>query len=327
MLKSDLRLPARRNIFIGTEGLRAGWRLLLFAVIVATLTLLERPIRHWLPFSEIVVAATMSAGNLLFGIILFRLINVFIAMSILSKIEHRPLSAYGLGGPRKFRNFQMGVGSGLLMLSLLIFGLILSGHLVIDRRGLIGHEVVVYSLVWFLVFLVGVFMEEILFRGYVPLTLARGLASIYRSAFKTRHAEALGFWTSAILCSILFGLLHGTHPGESPLGLVQAGIFAFVCFVSLRRSGSLWWAVGFHVSWDYGQSFLFGVGDSGVFIKQSLLLSHPVGIPLLSGGYTGPEGSLYALPVLALSLGLIYLTFPGDTSDKHRYTALNDTKI
>jgi hypothetical protein len=86
----------------------------------------------------------------------------------------------------------------------------------------------------------------------------------------------------------------------SPFGLFAVGLFGLTFIFSLWRTGSLWWAIGAHTSWNWAQSFLYGVGDSGNMIRYHLLASHPIGQPLLSGGTTGPEGSIFVLPTLAL---------------------------
>jgi membrane protease YdiL (CAAX protease family) len=82
--------------------------------------------------------------------------------------------------------------------------------------------------------------------------------------------------------------------------LFAVGLFGLTFIFSLWRTGSLWWAIGAHTSWNWAQSFLYGVGDSGNMIRYHLLASHPIGQPLLSGGTTGPEGSIFVLPTLAL---------------------------
>ena len=66
----------------------------------------------------------------------------------------------------------------------------------------------------------------------------------------------------------------------------------------------------FHAAWDWSQSFLYGVADSGLFTEHRLMLTHPVGAPLFSGGTTGPEGSIYILPLLALMAVIIRFTLP-----------------
>ncbi len=229
---------------------------------------------------------------------------------VMSKIERRPNSVYGFGGTRKVTYFFAGLAWGVTCLSLLIATLWKTGLLVIDGRVLHGSAILRYGAIWLLGFLLVGLFEEYLTRGYLQYTLTRGLAGIYGWAFKTRHNKALGFWTAAIIFSLLFGLGHGKNPGESPIGLLSAGLAAMVFCFSLWRTGSLWWAIGFHTSWDWGQSFLYGVADSGTMVQHHLLATHPVGKPILSGGTTGPEGSIFILVVLALASFIIILTLP-----------------
>jgi uncharacterized protein len=63
---------------------------------------------------------------------------------------------------------------------------------------------------------------------------------------------------------------------------------------------SLYWAVGFHAGWDWGQSYFYGTANSGLLMQGHLLSAHPTGNPLWSGGATGPEASLFLLPILVL---------------------------
>jgi len=92
------------------------------------------------------------------------------------------------------------------------------------------------------------------------------------------------------------------------------------CF-SLWRTGSLWWAIGFHASWDWGQSFLYGVADSGLMVQHHFLATHPVGKPLLSGGTTGPEGSIFIIAILVLASLIILLTLPRTHGDAAEHFA------
>jgi len=74
------------------------------------------------------------------------------------------------------------------------------------------------------------------------------------------------------------------------------------------RTGALWWALGYHAAWDWAQSFLFGVADSGLMTPGALMSAHPAGPAWLSGGATGPEGSALMFAIVAASVGLIGLT-------------------
>ncbi len=247
------------------------------------------------------------------------LLAVLIAAWLMAKIERRPSSAYGLGGRRRLPNFLAGLGWGVALLSLLVFTLRASGLLVFDARQIFGASALRYGAVWFAGFLLVGLFEETFFRGYLQFTLARGINGIFnwlrsfaaRTAnLRTATQSAPGFWTAALLLSFGFGFTHRTNPGESPIGLVAAALIAVVFCLSLWRTGSLWWAIGFHAAWDWAQSFLYGVADSGMVVQGHLFATHPVGRALLSGGLTGPEGSLFILPIVALIAAVILLTLP-----------------
>jgi uncharacterized protein len=300
---------ALRQVFIGKDGLRAGWSLVIFIAILAAMFFCVNVIGRKLypPPPRTAVPQELSPLFAVFAELLPFLI-VLLVTWIMSKIERRPIGTYGLGGERKLPLFFAGLVWGFAFLSLLILILWGTGLLVFDHRLLSGGDMVRYGAIWLLGFLMVGLMEEYLTRGYLQFTLTRGLAGLYQSIFKTRHSEALGFWTSALIFSILFGLGHRGNPGESPIGLLSAGSAGLVFCFSLWRTRSLWWAVGFHTSWDWAQSFLYGVPDSGLMVQHHLLATHPVGKPILSGGTTGPEGSIYVVAVLALIALIIVLT-------------------
>jgi uncharacterized protein len=310
-----------RKIFVGEDGLRAGWSLLIFVAIFAAMVFCVNFVGHRLfpgavkspkPGSEASLKFLYVAESIPFVI-------TVLATWIMSKIERRPNSVYGFGGRCRLKYFFTGLAWGVVFLSLLIAALWKLGLLVIDNRLLLGQDAFRYGAIWLLGFLLVGLLEEYLTRGYLQYTLTRGLAGIYEWAFKARHSKVLGFWTAAIILSLLFGLGHGKNPGESPIGLLAAGLAAMVFCFSLWRTGSLWWAIGFHTSWDWAQSFLYGVADSGLMVQHHLLATHPVGRPLLSGGTTGPEGSVFIIAVLALASLIILFMLPqtqsGDTPE------------
>ena len=312
-------IPPRQSstlhkIFIGEEGLRPGWGLLIFiAMFVATAYCVNVAAHKFYPAAPkdaMSSSAAMASPGFLLGGESLQFLVVLLLSWVMSKIERRPASVYGFGDSRKFSHFFAGLGWGVTCLSLLVLTLWKSGLLVIDRRLLFGSDVVRYGAIWLFGFLLVGLFEEYVTRGYVQYTLTRGLAGFYRWAFKTRHSAALGFWTSALIWSFLFGFGHKSNPGESPVGLVSAGLVAIVFCLSLWRTGSLWWAIGVHASWDWGQSFLYGVADSGLMIQHRLLATHPVGKTVLSGGTTGPEGSIFILAILMLMTLIILFTLP-----------------
>ncbi len=299
-----------QRIFIGKEGLRAGWGLLLFILLfVASLACVDAVLYALHPAGAELkpVAEIPAAPWMLFHYAATCLVLLLLTW-IMSKIERRPNSDYGLGGPGKARRFFAGLIWGVICLSLLILILSKTGFLIFEGRAIFGTAILRYGAFWFFnFFMVGLF-EEYLSRGYLLYTLARGLTTMYRRAFPAENSATWGFWTAAVVISLLFGLVHTANPGESPLGLLAASLVSMVFCLSLWRTGSLWWAIGFHASWDWSESFLYGVADSGRTSQHHLLDSHPLGKPILSGGATGPEGSIFVLAVLALICLVILLT-------------------
>ena len=298
------------KIFVGKDGLRAVWSILIFvlifAALVAAAVFVVRVLHPGPQRNKLVTELSLKFAFVNESLLAFA---TLLATWIMSKIERRGRS-YGYGGTQRLRKFLAGMGWGVVLISLLVLILWKSGLLVIERRLIFGADVLRYGALWFLAFcLVGIF-EESLTRGFLLYTLTRGFTSFYQSTFKTRHSAALGFWTSAAILSLVFFLGHTSNPGESPVGLLSVFLAGmFFCF-SIWRTGSLWWAIGMHAAWDWGQSFLFGVADSGLMAQHHLLATHPQGRPILSGGATGPEGSIFILLVLASGALIVVFTQP-----------------
>lgn len=298
------------KIFIGKDGLRPVWSILIFmaifAAFVAVAVFILRKLYPPPPGTKAITELSLKFAYV--NEALFAFATLF-STWIMSKIERRGRS-YGYGGTQPLRKFFAGLGWGVVLISLLILILWKSSLLVIEQRLIFGRDVLRYGVLWLLAFcLVGIF-EESITRGFLLYTMTRGFTNFYRWAFKTRHSTALGFWTSATILSVIFFLGHTSNPGESPVGLLSvflAGMFFCFC---IWRTGSLWWAIGMHAAWDWGQSFLFGVADSGFMAQHRLLATHPQGRPVLSGGTTGPEGSIFILGVLALGAVIVVLTQP-----------------
>jgi membrane protease YdiL (CAAX protease family) len=308
--------PTLRRLFFGDDGLRAGWGVLLFVLLLIGTSLLAGLIIshfHLLPKpnpkapqpKEQSFRGFLSSEGLFF-------IVLMIAGGLMSLIERRPFSRYGFAAKRMPSDFLIGLGWGLLCLSLLV-GILLATHtLAFDGVLLHGAAALVYALKWlFGFFLVGL-VEEFLFRGYLQYTVSRGVAGIVRALDPNNpHSFQWGFWIAAFLFSgVFFMLAHTGNTGETFTGIIGVGLAGAIFAFSLYRTGSLWWAIGFHTSWDWAQSYLYGVHDSGTVVAGHLLASHPMGRELISGGPDGPEGSIFLIPVFLLTLAIIHFTLP-----------------
>lgn len=271
-----------RSSFIGPQGIRAGWSMLIFLAIVMAQVLLTRvPVNHLLHYMK--YKQGLEAWSAVVGVGIPALL-VFVATGIMAKIEKRPALSYGFVGERKLSRFVLGIVGGVAALSALVLGLKMSGLLIFDGQMLHGRGAWSYGLQWGLAFLLTGLFEESLLRGYLQSTLSRGV----------------GFWWAALALSLGFGALHFPNRGESPIGILSVVGIGMVFCLSLWLTKSLYWAVGLHSGWDWAQSYLYGVSNSGQVSGGHLFATHPSGGLIWSGGQTGPEGSIYVIPVMAI---------------------------
>jgi membrane protease YdiL (CAAX protease family) len=310
----------------GRFGLRAVWGILLFCLLYTlftaiiptrTETLLAafHAVMHHVsaPAQPTDLAAAVFELHAPVYLIYESLLFAFLALSawLLARIEHRPIAVYGIAA-RRFGDVLAGAFWGLATMSLLIATLRASHLLVFDSRTLSGPAVLTSGTLWLITFLAVGLAEEYLYRGYLQFTLTRGLFGL-AERLAPRRARPLAFWAAAILMSAGFGLRHLLNRGETAPGILAVSLAGIVFSYALWRTGSLWWAIGFHMTWDWAQSFLYGVPDSGLLSAGRLFHTHPAGNPLLSGGLDGPEGSLLVLPIfLLVVLILRFTTRPGD---------------
>lgn len=282
------------SVFTGTQGIRAGWRWLIFVAILLVCTgvlgvvCVAIGLLHITPGQK-PSATEFTASSALLQEIIF-VISMTIAAFIMSRIEKRPMGQYGLPAREAFgRRFWQGVVWGFIAISATLLLIAALHGFSFGGWALSGRRLVMYAAVWGAAFLLTGFGEEFVFRGYSQFTLTTGMR----------------FWPSAIVLSILFGALHLGNAGEGWAGAASAGLIGlFLCF-TLRRTGTIWFAVGLHAAWDYGETFVYGVPDSGFAPRGHLLNSSFHGPRWLTGGTVGPEASIACFVVI----GLLFLVF------------------
>ena len=288
----------RSSILYGPDGLRAGWSVLLFLTLLVTLLFFSGFEIHWFQLHFHANFASRKGGELHPTIMILAeastLLAVLLATAGMARLEQRPVACYGLAGVDRIRQFVIGLLSGFGFLSLLVGILVATRHLELSRTHTPMGQTLAYASAWGLCFLLVAMTEELMVRGYLLFTLARGIR----------------FWPAAVLLAALFGLLHKGNTGESPFGLVAAALVALVFSLSLWRLGHLWWAIGFHTAWDWAESYFYGTADSGTVSAARLMHAHPLGSLLLSGGATGPEGSVWIVLVLVLAALFVWVTQP-----------------
>ena len=286
------------KIFLNDKGVRGPWRLLIYTGIVAALgfsgllvlQLIVGPGRgifslgYWFPYEALCFSV------------------VFGAALIMARIENRSPGVYGLPLKAAFgKLFWQGCLIGLLEVSALIGLIAAFGGYAFGEVALHGQEVLRWGLLWAALFVfVGLF-EEFLFRGYTQYTLA----------------ESIGFWPAAVVLSLLFGRVHLSNPGESPAGVAGVVMIGMIFAFALRRTGNLWLVVGWHASFDFGETFLYSVPNSGIVFQGHLSNASLHGANWLTGGSAGPEGSIFSFLTMGMLALAIHFLFPAKKSTNH----------
>jgi membrane protease YdiL (CAAX protease family) len=290
-----------RKILLDRRGIRAGWRLTIFLFLLAGSGFgLFAGILRIPAVARIVRQGFLSPG-LEYLTEIPVAICVLVCSLVMARIEKRSLSDFGLSlhhGAGK--HFLWGLFWGLCVFSAVI--VIISALHGFSFGGLVlrGLPLLKYAGLWAIGFLLVGFVEEFLYRGYVQFTLA----------------QAIGFWPAAIIWSLVFGAIHLKNPGENLTGALQVFLFAIFACLTLRRTGALWFAIGFHAAGDYAETFLFSVRDSGYAASGTLLHSSFHGPAWLTGGTVGPEASAISMLVLGVAMFCFHFLHPLATSQE-----------
>jgi uncharacterized protein len=283
-----------KRLFVGPNGLRAGWRLLIFFALfggmLAAFVLIRTGGVHNFVEEQKRLRNVTPTPLLLGGSEAVACVFLGIAAWLMSRIERRKFVDYGLPLRQALgKNFWLGCLWGFLAISGTLLAMFLLGGFRITGIALHGTAILWPLIGWGTAFLLSGLQEEFLLRGYTQYTLASGI----------------GFWPAAIVCSGLFGLGHYFNRGETIIGAASAGSFGILLCLFLRRTGNLWAAIGFHAGYDWGQTFFYGVPNSAIQPTQNLLHSTLNGPLWLSGGAVGPESSIFC-PIGLLVVGFIF---------------------
>ena len=275
--------------FIGANGLRAGWRLLIFtAIFLGSQIGIQQILAHMAP-SVLALEDAMQKGafsaQALIIIEIVDLVSLAVAMTVMARIERRTVSEYGLPHRGAFgKRFWEGVVWGLAMVTAMVLLQRAEHVFEFGTLALHGSQLLYMGLFWGAATLLVGFSEELTYRGYVQFTLASGM----------------GFWPAAVVSSLAFGAIHVSDSFYNWQGVLSAALFGLLFCLILRRTGSLWMAIGFHSAVDFSETFLFSPPTRDVHTAGHLLNCRLHGPGWLTGGAVGPEASLNGLIVFAI---------------------------
>jgi uncharacterized protein len=279
-----------RKIFLNDLGLRSGWRLAIYVLLLGPgfggAVLLSQFLGR---------GKAAGSPSVIFPVEIVSFAAAFLPALIMSWIEKRPTGLYGLPLASAFgKHFWQGWLVGLCEVSALIGLIAACGGYSFGKLAVHGAELVRWAALWGLFFVVVGLFEEFFFRGYLQFTLADGI----------------GFWPAAVLLSVAFGAAHLRNPGEGPVGAASVVMIGLILAFGLRRTGNLWFVVGIHASFDFGETFLYSVPNSGFVFPGHLSDATLHGPTWLTGGTIGPEGSVFSFITMAILAVVIHFLYP-----------------
>ncbi len=280
-----------KNVFINPNSqiLRAGWRILIFILLFATLNMgLTSGVRF--------ILGSLKGGGALWFFLLG--ITATVAVWITTKyISKQPVKSLGLKGTYALKDLFIGILISAVIMALMYGTLLGLGF--IEFEGLSWWKDDAHTLsnfttagVWvaltvFFQFVIVAWWEELAFRGILLQNIARGLNLKW----------------GIIISTIGFGLIHALNPSATILSTVLIMIITLKLVYAYLKSGQLWLPIGLHLGWNFFQASIFGFASSG-HKSPSLIAQNPIASDWLSGGEFGAENSVFIAPFI---LGSFYL--------------------
>jgi membrane protease YdiL (CAAX protease family) len=272
-----------RWLFIGPDGLRHGWRFLIFAAtIFLVVRFLEQPAIAFLTAKFHVNRSALSAPSIIVSDG-FDLIVILVVTGVAAQFERRRIDGYGLPFNEAFGGFfWTGAVAGLAAIAFLGAGMLITSGMRVHGIALRDADLIISPLLWLIAMLILGVTEEYVFRGYA-------LQSLWRGA---------GFWPAALITSAIFAGDHLEKPHENAIDIGMIFSLALILCLSVRVTGSLWWAVAWHAAFDFGQLFIIGTPNGGQVPEGRLFDVTFPGPAWITGGELGTEASYFMIPVV-----------------------------
>jgi membrane protease YdiL (CAAX protease family) len=187
-----------------------------------------------------------------------------------------------------YKNLIVGFLIGAFSIAIIVLILSVSGAITIVKNS----NTKTYYLLWglYTFILVGL-EEELMSRGY------------FINALNQMGKP----WLSVLISSIIFSLMHILNPNIVFLGLLNIFLIGVLFSYMYIKTGNLWMPIGYHISWNYFQGYIFGFSVSGNAVR-GIYNAFPKN-NFLSGGEFGLEGGVIATLVILITFLILYYYF------------------
>ena len=267
----------------------AGLRMLLFVLGVLILFPLTLEPAGALAERGLLRSQALWTGALNWGVFF----AVAIPTAVAARLERRPFGDYGYPRRRAGVRLTEGFAWGVTMASLAAFILLVAGAADFASAALPAAAATVSGVSWWLSRLGFAGLDQLMWRGYLQVTAARGL----------------GFWPAAWVLTIVFTaekLLVTRHA----LPLVAFLAWGLLSALMLRRTGSLWFGTGLQLGLDWGMIFLYGLATQATSAHPTgTLMSASAHNALFTGSTAGMRSSVVMPALIGLAAVFVHVRF------------------
>ncbi len=224
------------------------------------------------------------------GMLYFEFIGIWILLILVMAIfpkNREMLKAFGKklpGNNLKMAGFGCLIGFAAnafcVAMSILLKDLSISFH---------DFDIVIFLFLLFSVFVQSA-AEEIVMRIY------------YYEKLRRRYRNPL---IALLFTSVGFSVMHVGNPNMTAWGLIQIVLFGLLAVVLVHYYNSTWAAFWVHASWNFTQSILFGLPNSGLVVPYSNYMINASSTGFFFDAGNGVEGSPGACIVIGIVLVLL----------------------
>ena len=294
-----------------SNEIRSGWKILLVFALIYGLSIIVSIILGIV--LGVIGSATGNADYLLTGNIasimnneLIFLVSVALSngVSIISCImvwrwlDKKKIREMGLTSIKSnSKEFLVGLVAGAITISIVSIGIICFGN--VEFVNPVNKPNISLSLFYGLIAFAFVgFGEEILSRGYIM------------SVLKQTRSK----WVVLVGPALIFAMLHLANNGISILAFINLFLVGLLFAYMFMKSKNIWMPIGYHITWNYFQGYIWGFGVSGNDV-QGLYKIKNVSDNIINGGAFGPEGGLMVTIVICLTFGFVYWYYKDESID------------
>ncbi len=313
MIKFNYIKGGRNMIFKNKYNeVRSGWKILLvfilayaltfgatmlFGVIIGIFLLSNGNTDYLMNFNvdsttqyELIFQLTTSINNILF---------ILSCIIIWKLFEKKKISKMGITSIKKgYKELIVGLALGAVAMSIVAIVIISIGDVSLINP--IRKPQITISLLYGLIGFIFVgFGEEILSRGYIMSVLKQ-----------TRNK-----WIVLIGPALIFAALHLGNNGIDLLSFINLFLVGVLFAYMFMKSKSLWMPIGYHITWNYFQGYVWGFGVSGISVN-GLYKVENISNNIINGGAFGPEGGIVVTIITCLTFYFVYRYYKNNDVDE-----------